>query len=84
MKLILESTNKIVELKGGILNHEGFVPARVWEGKTESGIPVICMISRVAVSNDAGQEVLEQFGRELEECRVPSAEAQSFPLRMIL
>jgi hypothetical protein len=42
LKLILENTSKIVELNG--------VPARVWEGKTESGIACHAFITRVAVA----------------------------------
>ena len=44
MTLIIESTSKIVELNG--------VPARVWEGHTESGIKVHCFITRVSVEQD--------------------------------
>ena len=43
MKLILENTSKLVELNG--------VPARIWEGKTESGIACHAFITRVAVAN---------------------------------
>jgi hypothetical protein len=38
MKLILENTRKTVELNG--------VPARVWEGVTESGIKVHVYVTR--------------------------------------
>src|SRR5208283_504827 len=41
MKITIENTTILAELNG--------VPARVWEGKTESGIPVICWITRIAV-----------------------------------
>lgn len=75
MKLTIENTSKIVKLNG--------VPARVWEGITESGIPVICYITRIVVSNVEGVDYSE-FQRELSEERAPSAEVQAFPPRLIL
>lgn len=79
MKLIIESTTKVVEL-----NKNGSqMIARIWEGHTESGIPVHCYITRVAVAND---KVLDhpQFEQELKEQRTPSAEVAAIPLRLIL
>lgn len=73
MKLTIENTTKVVELNG--------VPARIWEGHTESGIPVHCYITRVAVHNDHDHT---QFERELAEQRTPSADVQAIPLRLIL
>ena len=73
MKATIESTSKIVTLNG--------IPARVWEGETESGIGVICFITRVAVKEGEDQS---QFEKELTATREPSAEVESFPLRMIL
>lgn len=73
MKITIESTTKVVELNG--------VPARVWEGATESGIPVHCFITRVAVHKD---QDCSQFERELQEQRAPSFEVEAIPLRMIL
>ena len=73
MKVNLESTTKIVSLNG--------IDCRVWEGCTESGIPVHAYIPRIAVDKELPQE---QFVRELEEHRVPSVEVQAIPLRLIL
>lgn len=73
MKITIESTNKTVELNG--------VPARIWEGHTESGIPVHCFVTRLAVPNDAD---CSQFERELEEHKPPSADVTSYPLRMLI
>lgn len=79
MKLIIESTNKIVELipQGGA----GPISARIWEGETDSGIKVHCYITRVAVGKDQDQA---QFQRELQECRAPSPEVAAISLRMII
>lgn len=72
MKITIESTEKIVQVNG--------VPARIWEGATESGIPCFCMVTRIGVSVD---EDASQFERELKECKQPTF-TQSVPLRMIL
>ncbi len=78
MKVTLISTEKVVTLRtdGG-----GAVPARVWEGETESGIPVHAFITRMAVENTADTT---EFEKELEEHAAPSPEVEAIPLRMIL
>lgn len=63
----------MVELNG--------IPARIWEGHTDSGIPVHCYIARVAVATGERQE---DFERELRDTRTPSAAVEAIPLRMIL
>lgn len=73
MKITIESTSKIVQLNN--------VPARIWEGKTESGIPVHCYVTRIAVDGD---QDCAQFQEELQEHKPPSAEIEAIPLRMIL
>lgn len=73
MKITVESTTKIVHLNG--------VPARIWEGQTESGIPVHCYITRIAVDKD---QDASEFEKELQEHRAPSPEVQAIPLHMIL
>lgn len=79
MKLIIESTTKVVTL----VVDGASVPARVWEGHTDSGIPVHCFIARVAVANNQGLDH-SQFEKELAEQRTPSTEIQAIPLRFIL
>ncbi len=74
MKITIESTTKITELNG--------VPARVWEGQTESGIKVHCYITRVAIDKDEPRA--DEFQNELQEQKVPSAEIEAIPLRMII
>lgn len=78
MKLTIENTDRIVKIIGSG-NDE--MQARVWEGHTESGIAVQCLIARVAAAGTSAQQ--EQFQNELQECRPPS-EMQAFPLRMVL
>jgi hypothetical protein len=73
LKLIIENTTQITEVNG--------VPCRMWQGVTESGIQVQCLITRVAVHNSRD---CSQFEAELQETRPPSVETLAFPLRMIL
>lgn len=76
MKATIESTEKIIEFDG--------IPARVWEGTTESGVKVHMYVTRVAISTEEKIENIEIFQRELEQQKAPSAETQAIPLRMIL
>jgi hypothetical protein len=79
MKLTLESTTKIVSVSaaGGLS-----IECRVWEGITERGVKVQCLIPRIAVK--LGED-MAQFEAELKEMRAPSVELQgAFPLRMVL
>lgn len=74
MHIQIYSTEKIVTMNG--------VPARIWEGITDSGIKVHAYVTRIAVDKD--EPNTEQFEKELHEHRQPSAEIQTIPLRMIL
>lgn len=78
MKISLSNTSKIVTLIGE--GGQG-VQARIWEGHTESGIPVHAYITRIAVKHDADAS---EFDRELEACEAPSAAVQEIPLVLIL
>ncbi len=81
MKVTIESTKKIVVLKQGPFG-DG-IKARVWEGTSESGIKVICLVSRVSIPDDE-QEKAEQFKKELIECKAPSVDVEAIPFRLIL
>jgi hypothetical protein len=74
VKITIESTSEIVTLNDG-------VQARVWEGETESGVKVQCLITRIAALKT---DDLSQFDRELNEQREPIAAARAFPLRMLI
>jgi hypothetical protein len=73
MKLTIESTSGIVEVNG--------IPARVWEGVSERGVKVQCLVTRIAVHNNDDSS---QFEAELRETAPPTAPERAFPLRMIL
>jgi hypothetical protein len=73
MKIIVENTTKIVELNG--------VPARVWEGETDSGIPVHCFITRISPQTHEG---IDDFEKELQEVKPPSVAVKAYPISIIL
>ena len=73
MRIQIESTTKIVQLNG--------VPARIWEGHTEAGVPIHCYITRVAVRTD---QPCDEFEQDLEDHAPPSAAVEAIPARLIL
>jgi len=74
VKLTIESTTRVISVNG--------VPARVWEGTSEAGVPVYLAVTRVSVPEGADQS---EFTRELQAHRAPSdAAVLCFPLRMVL
>jgi hypothetical protein len=74
MKITIESTTKITHLNN--------VPARIWEGETESGIKLHCYITRIAI--DYKETRIKEFEEELKEQKAPSPEIEAIPLRLIL
>lgn len=78
MRIHIEPTSRLVELTAP---DGGTMPARVWEGTTDAGVPVVCWITRIAASRD---DDLTELDTALHEMRPPSAAAEAFPLRMIL
>lgn len=73
MKMTIVSTDQITEING--------VPARVWEGVTDSGVPLSCFVTRIAVDKDAGPEALQQFEAELQRHKPPTVERNAWPAR---
>lgn len=80
MKITIENTGQIVRLlesEGGRdLGH-----ARVWVGRTESGIPVQLLVARVAVLETERQD---EFQRELAVQAAPPPADLAFSLRMLI
>ncbi|NOK64256.1 MAG: hypothetical protein GFH27_549323n5 [Chloroflexi bacterium AL-W] len=77
MRITIESTEKLITLR----TDTGTVPARIWEGVSESGIPVIALVTRVAVAESADTTAFEA---ELQQHRAPSAEVEVWPLKLVL
>ena len=80
MKLILESTAKVVEMSTG--GHP--IRARIWEGETPSGIKVHAYITLVAVPEGADQGEFERELRAVGHPREASADVEAIPNRLIL
>lgn len=81
MKITLTSTTKFVTLnaKGGEM------PARLWEGETDSGIPVHAFITRICPTiENPPDDVTKQFDEELQRCAVPTIGVSAYPWRMFL
>lgn len=59
MKLTIEATDQLVELDG--------VLVRLWEGTTESGLPCLVYVYRIAVPIEVDQaEFLASLGEEVD------------------
>lgn len=81
MKITIESTDKIVELRNAAAHRNDTVEARIWEGQTDTGIKIHAYITLIAATepHDA-----RQFERELQSRRAPSPEIEAIPMRLIL
>ena len=84
MKIRIESTSKIVTLVVGGKD----VPARVWQGETDGGIPVQCFITRITPeipkSDPNIDNLTAEFERDLKRQADPRPTVEGIPLRMIL
>lgn len=81
MKITIENTTQIVQVFT-TKDMSGPIPARVWKGFTESGIPVQCLVTRIAAPNAAN---LAEFERELQEqTPAPAPDVPAFPLKLII
>jgi hypothetical protein len=79
MNITITSTTKIVHFNG--------IPTRIWEGHTDTGIPVHCFITRITAVVEADEkqyEVEKQFNAELLQCEPPSVDVSHYPLYLIL
>jgi hypothetical protein len=74
MRISISSTTKIVKLNG--------VPARIWQGETESGIKVHCYITRIAIDRDETRT--EEFECDLEEHEAPRLDLRVIPLNLLI
>ena len=80
MKISIYSTTKMVDLQ----TDSGIVQARLWEGETESGIPIHCFIALVAPSISKDDMRQEEFRCELEQHDAPSPATKAYPLKMVI
>lgn len=84
MKITLENTDKVValEIDGAV------VPTRIWQGRTESGIPVHCFVTRIVpevpLDDPRIDELSAEFERELSRTAAPRQPARAIPQRLVL
>jgi hypothetical protein len=87
MKIAIESTPKIVKLVDHT-NPDCTIQARVWQGHTESGIPVQCFITRIAPeipkTDPRIDELTAEFERDLKRQADPRITVDAIPLRFII
>lgn len=82
MELIIRPTDKIVQLVDEETGIE--TPARIWQGKTSTGIPVHCYVTRVAVDHKRPEHELAEFERALKETEPMRPDIRAIPMRLIL
>jgi len=58
------------------------IPARVWEGETESGIKVHCFITRIATIANCPR--IDEFEKDLIPQKEPSPEVEAYSNRLVL
>ena len=84
MKITIESTAKIVTLIQG----RSEIAARVWQGATDSGIPVQCFITSIAPevlkTDPRIDELTAEFERDLKRQADPRITVDAIPLRFII
>jgi len=80
MKITIENTSVITQLVVNGID----VPARIWQGETDSGVPVHVFITRIAPEIPKDDPRQEQFIKELKEQAAPRPTVVTIPLRMIL
>lgn len=84
MKITIESTWRIITL---VVDGKD-VPARVWQGETEGGIPVQCFVTRIAPeiaeSDPNIEELTAEFERDLQREAKPRPTVEAIPMRMII
>jgi len=80
MKIALQSTEKTVTLQ----TPAGDVPARLWQGFTEDGVPVTAFITRLSPDIDEKDPRQDQFKAQLQEHAAPTERVQAIPLRLII
>ena len=85
MKITIENTTKIVTLQ---TEDGGTMPARVWQGETDTGIPVQVFVTRIAPeikrSHSEIDTLTAQFDAELQACATPRSSVTGIPLHLIL
>jgi hypothetical protein len=78
MEMTVRSTSRMILL---VLRDGREIPARVWEGETTTGVPVVALITRVAAEADGD---CTAFERDLVETPAPGPLGLAVPARLVL
>lgn len=88
MKITIESTAKIVVLEAGDGPNTITIKARVWQGQTESGVPVQVFVTRIApeipLDHPDIDRLAAEFERDLKRQADPRPSVQAIPLRFFI
>lgn len=82
IELHLRPTDKIVTLQDDVTGVD--IPARIWQGKTASGVPVHAYITRVAVEAGRPQWEYDEFEVALRETEPPTPAVAAIDMRLII
>ena len=84
MKITIESTTKIINFRHGGSD----VPARVWQGQTEGGIPVQVFVTRISPEIPKTDPEIDakyaEFERDLKRCADPRPTVEAIPFRFFI
>lgn len=84
MKITIESTDKLVQVT---INGQT-VPARLWQGESDEGIPCVAFITRISplipVSDPRIDELTAAFDRDLKRVSPLRGPAQVFDTRFFI
>lgn len=72
MKITIQSTDKVIHLNGA--------PTRIWEGATENGLPIVCLVSELTGDFDGPYDEFERYPNKH---TLASPAAERFALRMV-
>jgi hypothetical protein len=79
LRITIDSTDQIVELDCD----GGRMPARIWAGATEGGIPVMVLVTRISPQTH-DEAANAAFAAELKEQRNPTILRSAIDLRFII
>jgi hypothetical protein len=83
VKITLTSTDEIVWIGNDEAGPQ--IPGRIWEGRTERGIYVQCIISSIAtLASDDQTQFEAQLKEQPAPAPAPAPRPRMFPLRMVM
>lgn len=82
MRITVESTGFIVKVKHDQHDPDDkAIDCRLWQGETDKGIQICCLIPGIAVNAEQDQR---DFERDLKEASISTVYDDVLPLRMVI